>query len=1053
MQRLPSRHKIWLGRARETAELEAGLDELQAGRGGLFLITGEPGIGKTRLADEVARLATARGVPVHWGRAWEAGGAPAYWPIVQALRTMAPGAPVLDALVTPSATSIERFQLFEAVDTFLRAAAPPPRLMVLDDLHASDPSSLHLLHFIVRDLRSRPIMVIGTYRDAEARLAAELRPLLAHVAREACVLRLGPLDRGEVAQFVAAAEGSDPARDRVDELYAQTEGNPLFLREVLQLSGAEARRSEGIREVVRARLALIPSASRAALEAAAVLGREFAALPLAAVAGVSELEARALIEPAAHAGVVESLREPPRWRFTHVLLRQGLYDDLSVERRAALHRAAAEELRRRTDGTPLAELAHHLAHAIPTVSHVEAARAAMDAADHAMRLLAYEDALAFYESAERLLGELAGEERSLAEAVLGAGLALMRMAEVDRGKEACGRAAELARRLDDGELFARAVLGGGYEHAPWVRDLAGIARLEEALAMLPPGDGALRARCMAQLAGDRQPEPAMSPLVELAREAVAMARRCGDMDTLRATLSAAGFAMALYADPAERKLINQEAVRLALAAGDKRVALRAHGFLVGDLWELGDMVGARPHAVAVESLVREFRHGRFQWLASILRAMESLFEGRFEEAERRYREAEASLSQDEARGSLLLAAPISIACVTEQYEDAAALESKARAAFGSMGHGLSGCIGEMVIARLHGRAGDRQRAEAQLETVHAHPSFGAIEEAPWLATLTDACHLARDAKLADRLYRALLPRARHISWIGPLGACVDLPYARHLGLLAETLSRVDDAVAHLEDADALASRAGMRAHFARLRYERARSLLARGGDGDRDRAAGLIAEARELATEFGQTGLLPRIAALTVDDDPRPAPVATGGGGRFSLHREGDYWCVEWQTRTVRLRDSRGLSLLARLVDSPGQELHVLQLASPGAEHADASDAGPALDSRAVQDYRRRLLELREDLDEAERFADTARAGKAREEMDFLTGELARAVGLGGRSRRTGHAAERARTAVQKRLREAVRRIEDELPELGRHLDHTIHTGVFCAYLPDGRRR
>ena len=111
------------------------------------------------------------------------------------------------------------------------------------------------------------------------------------------------------------------------------------------------------------------------------------------------------------------------------------------------------------------------------------------------------------------------------------------------------------------------------------------------------------------------------------------------------------------------------------------------------------------------------------------------------------------------------------------------------------------------------------------------------------------------------------------------------------------------------------------------------------------------------------------------------------------------------------------------------------------------------LDEQAVQSYRRRLLELREELDEAEGFADAGRADRAREEIDFLTEELARAVGLGGRDRRAGAAAERARTAVQKRLRNAIRRIEEGLPELGRHLDQAIRTGTFCGYLPDGRHR
>ena len=136
---------------------------------------------------------------------------------------------------------------------------------------------------------------------------------------------------------------------------------------------------------------------------------------------------------------------------------------------------------------------------------------------------------------------------------------------------------------------------------------------------------------------------------------------------------------------------------------------------------------------------------------------------------------------------------------------------------------------------------------------------------------------------------------------------------------------------------------------------------------------------------------------------------------------------------------------------SPGQEFHVLQLVSPGDEVGDAGDAGAVLDAEAVQSYRRRLLDLRDELEEAEARADTGHAEVAREEIDHLTQELARAVGLGGRARRTGGAAERARTAVQKRLRGAIRRIEEELPELGRHLDQTIHTGTFCGYHPEGR--
>jgi hypothetical protein len=245
----------------------------------------------------------------------------------------------------------------------------------------------------------------------------------------------------------------------------------------------------------------------------------------------------------------------------------------------------------------------------------------------------------------------------------------------------------------------------------------------------------------------------------------------------------------------------------------------------------------------------------------------------------------------------------------------------------------------------------------------------------------------------------------------------------------------------------------MRAHLARLWYEFARALINRARAGDPDRAARLVSNARVLASELGQTGVLDRLGGLAVDGEVPSSQVAAAGPPQLLLHREGDSWSVEWGGRSARLRDSRGLALLARLVENPGQELHVLQLASVGAGRSDAGDAGPVLDPKAVHEYRHRLLTLREELEEAERFADTARAEKARAEMEFLGQELARAVGLGGRKRRTGQAAERARTTVQKRLREAVRRIEGELPELGRHLKHTVRTGFFCGYFPDERYR
>jgi hypothetical protein len=172
------------------------------------------------------------------------------------------------------------------------------------------------------------------------------------------------------------------------------------------------------------------------------------------------------------------------------------------------------------------------------------------------------------------------------------------------------------------------------------------------------------------------------------------------------------------------------------------------------------------------------------------------------------------------------------------------------------------------------------------------------------------------------------------------------------------------------------------------------------------------------------------------------------------LTREGEYWTVTHEHSVCRLKSTRGLEILAELLLHPGREFHVLALGSEGGGSAgassavDAGDAGALLDREAIVEYRERLLELDEELREAEAFSDPGRATRAREEREAIAHELARGVGLGGRERRAGAAAERARTNVQRRVRGAIRKIGETFPALGTYLDRTIRTGTFCSYEP-----
>jgi predicted ATPase len=261
-----------VGRERELAELERGLAEAHDGTGGLFVVVGEPGIGKTRLADELQRSACGRGFTVHWGRCWEAGGAPAFWPWIQIFRSMLRDrnsqavATAYDDVLSRLLPELRkgpvptgeldqaqaRFQLFDDLWGLLRAAAQHgPSLLVLDDLHAADPSSLALLQFIVRDLRTNRVVVVATYRDREASPSAEVSDAIRAVAREGIFLPLRRLDPDEVAKLLDERSGKPVARELAVALHKATEGNPMFVDQVYRHLAARTGFDTPVKETPR----------------------------------------------------------------------------------------------------------------------------------------------------------------------------------------------------------------------------------------------------------------------------------------------------------------------------------------------------------------------------------------------------------------------------------------------------------------------------------------------------------------------------------------------------------------------------------------------------------------------------------------------------------------------------------------------------------------------------------------------------------------------------------------------------------------------------------
>ncbi len=489
-----------IGREKELEQLGAGLTEARGGRGSLFLVTGVPGIGKTRLAEALSERAEAEGMLVVWGRCWENPGAPAYWPWAQALRSLisrrdvdaleqelgggadwiAEIVPELRERVTgieplgPLRSEQARFALFDAVSTFLRnVTTSEPLLVVLDDLHTADRESLALLEFIVRSLSEAPVVVTAAYQDAAARARPEVEKLFGALAVKGRHVALAGVGEEHVGLIVEEETGEAPPPELVQALYSTTEGNPLFTGEVTRLLAAEGQLAawagsepggrfplpDTVRETIWRRFEPLGGAGTEMLEAAAVIGRDFRLGTLARVVDCDQESLIELVDEARLAGlVVEVAGAIGRFRFTHGLIRETLYAELTTAERIRLHRGVGEALQEVHGDDPehLAELAHHFAEATPGGDAERALEYAARAGREAMRVLAYERAAELFELALDVNEQLSFDLERHAGLMLALGIAQTRggdpsardtlLAAAASARSGTGRSCSLRRR-------------------------------------------------------------------------------------------------------------------------------------------------------------------------------------------------------------------------------------------------------------------------------------------------------------------------------------------------------------------------------------------------------------------------------------------------------------------------------------------------------------------------------------------------------------------------------------------------------------------------------
>jgi DNA-binding SARP family transcriptional activator len=900
----------FVGRETELAELRAGLDATIAGSGCLYLLVGEPGIGKSRLAEELGAHARAQGARVLVGRCWEAGGAPAFWPWVQSLRAYVResdaaalrsqlGAGAADLanilpdlrqrfpdLPAPAALESEgaRFRLFDATAEFLRSASKSqPIVLVLDDLHAADASSLLLLRFLARELGSMRLLLLGIYRDVDPVPGQPLIEMLVELAREPVTraLSLDGLSEREVGRFVELAGSEIASPELVAALHDETEGNPLFVEEIVRLVSVEGVQLESpcdlavavpqsVHDVIARRLAHLSDECNRLLLLASVLGRAFTLEALARVSDVAEDELVDLLDEAIAVRVVSEVAGAPgRLRFAHVLTRDTLYEGLSAVRRVRLHGLAVEALEGlygEDPGPHLAELAHHsMAGRKPDKGLHYAQRAG----DRALTLLAYEEAARLYETALEALDLLhRGQESARCELLLSLGEAESLAGNTPSAKNAFVDAADIARRLGSAHELARAAAGYA-GHNVWGRagsdDLL-VPLLEEGLAALAEEDVEPRARLLARLAGALRDEPSRDRRDKLSAKAVELARR---------TCDSAGLAYAL--DGRAAAIFAPDTVSDGLALGNEicEVAERggnAEHVAAGLLWrviaklQVGDVSRAEVDLAAADRIGRQLRQPALLWEVRGTKAMLALAAGRLAEAEELAAQAFAlgEHAQPEAAIPVYRLQRYALADFrgsVEEYEPEIrelAADYPARPAF------------RCALALLHARLGGAREAQEALDDLVSDDVAALPFDQEWLygtSLLAEACALLGDAESAAVLYRLLTP------WAGFNVAEVAEGFrgsvARYLGLLAATMGRWEEAEQHFQRAVEMNARMGARPWLAHTQHDYARMLLVRD---ESPRAHGLIAEAlatyRELGMESWTEGI-----GIGIDLDPRGTPL------------------------------------------------------------------------------------------------------------------------------------------------------------------------------------
>ncbi|HUP85578.1 MAG TPA: AAA family ATPase [Acidimicrobiales bacterium] len=853
----------FVGRHAELERLVLLWKRAVEGAPAVALVSGEPGIGKTRLVQELGRRATEGPCILLAGRsdaeltiplelfAEAVREAAVTWPA--ALLT-ALSDPALEPLqrsgeAGASLPDTERATLFEGMTRLLATAeSTAPVLLVLDDLHWADEASLLLLRHVLR-AGHRRLMVVVTYRDTELSRTHPLASLIADLRRERGVERIAlhGLGVGSIEALLGGPEASNAIAELADRIAEETEGNAFFVTEVIRNlvelgylaegdDGWEVVRPlddvdvpQGIREVVGRRLTRLSPACNDMLAVAAVVGRQFSAAVVAAVAGLPFEEALDAIDEALEAHVVtEDRTTPGAFVFGHALVRETLYAELTTIRRLRLHLKVGESLR--AAGAPLLEIAHHLLEAGPAGPVRDAGEAAVVAAkDARFRLAAFEDAAALSRRALALLTDEEPDLRCDLLTILGEVLLCVGDAA---GRAALDEAVDIGRSLGDPFRIERALtfaIRAGMSAAETARY---VEATQEALQLLPEDAIDARSRLRAVLALGRLVDPSELPGV------LADAIATGDREAVGYATLALADAQLIANDPSAARSTLDQTIALMQGSFDEATLVYDERY-----FEIALVLGDRSGAEHVADRIREGSQRLHlpTWDDTTMRASLAVIDGRLDDAETHLQSVYARRESADFAGPLL-------ATLALERDQCASFLPFLEGQVGETGDAGWNAAMALFLSESGRRDEARPKLRAALEGLTPNVGWpltiGVLSEA---ASDLEDTDVAAEARVYLEPLRGLTLTAVNVC----LGAV-----ERFLGRCALTAGDIEEAAVLLEDALARNRALGATLWVAHVEVDLAMALRSRGGSGDGDRADDLLASAASTAERLG----LPRVA-------------------------------------------------------------------------------------------------------------------------------------------------------------------------------------------------